>query len=82
MTAKRNFKHIVKRLRIKDGDILAIQHGTWLAKRDKIEMLGEFLGKSSRGRCLVIVLNDLDDVANLNEQAMNKHGWYKLRKEN
>ena len=73
----KDLKYIAKKLAIKDGDIVAIKNGTWLAQRDKIDMLGGYLGKSSRAQCLVIVVDDLDDVDRLDERIMNKHGWFK-----
>lgn len=78
----KDIKHVAKKLDIANGDILLIKAGTWLAKRDRIDALGEYLQKTARVLCLIIVVQDLDNVEKLNEPAMNKHGWYKIRSEN
>ena len=78
----KQIKRVVRKLSIKNGDIIALKRGTWLATKEKIDMLGEYLAKSSRAHCLIIVVDELDDLESLNEKIMNRYGWYKIRSKN
>jgi hypothetical protein len=66
-------------MHINNGDILAIKYQTENANKDAIDAITDALGKIGLDQCLVIVVNDFDDLTTLNETDMGRLGWYKFK---
>jgi hypothetical protein len=67
-------------LRIKDGDILAIQRGTVLANEDSIGKIVAGLEKIGLTKCIVVVVDSFNDLKVLDESKMQQRGWINLDK--
>lgn len=75
--SRRLLSKSIHKLGIKDGDVLAVRVGSTLAKQEIIDGLREAFGKYGFTHSIVIVVDDFGDLSALNEQEMNKHGWFK-----
>jgi len=75
----RQMSRILRKMHINNGDILAIKYQTENANKDAIDAITEALGKIGLEKCLVIVVNDFDDLTALNETDMGRLGWYKFK---
>jgi hypothetical protein len=69
---------LLKRLSIKNGDILALKHQSENANQNAIDLIVKALTRLKID-ALVIVVDDFDDLSVLNETSMNSMGWYKLK---
>jgi len=75
----RQLARLLKKFRVQNGDILAIKYQSSIADHkiiDKIVMAMEHL----KINILVVVVEDFDDFTILNEQEMNKRGWFRFDK--
>lgn len=68
---------LIKKFHVNNGDIIAIKHQSENANRAAMEFIADALEKMGV-QALVIVVNDFEDLSVLNEQEMNKRGWYKM----
>lgn len=67
----------VRKMRISNGDIIAIKSGTVLANKRTVDELSEAIGAlNGKGKCVLIVVDDFDDLRVLDEKAMNERGWF------
>jgi hypothetical protein len=69
---------LLKRLSIKNGDILALKHQSENANQEAIDLIVKALTRLKID-ALVIVVDDFEDLSILNETEMNKRGWFKLK---
>lgn len=70
----------MRRLGVKDGDVIAIQQGTPLANEDSIAKIVEALEKSGRTACIVVVVASMDDLSVLDAGKMMARGWVNMDK--
>lgn len=75
----REMMKALKKMHIENGDTLMIKQGTNLAKVEYIDELIEAGGKIGLDQVLIIVVDDFDSIALLNENEMAKHGWFRIK---
>lgn len=73
----RQMARLLKKMKIGNGDILAIRFQSPEANVQTIDLITKGLEQINVS-ALVIVVNDFDDLTVLNETEMNKRGWYHL----
>jgi len=73
----RQMARLIKKFHVNNGDIIAIKHQSENANRTAMDFIANALEKMGV-QALVVVVNDFDDLTVLNEQEMNKRGWYKM----
>ena len=66
---------LVRKMRINDGDVILLKPPMHPFKGGIIEALRR--RKHTTGT-MVVLVEDFDDMKALNEQSMNKLGWYHL----
>ncbi len=70
---------LLKKLSIKNGDILALKHQSENANKFAIDHIVAAF-EQLKIDALVVVVDNFDDLTVLNEQEMNKRGWFHLDK--
>lgn len=70
---------IVRKMHLSDNCVLVIKSGTELAKMQSLEELQQILAQTELKNIIVVVADDFDDLAVLQEVEMNKRGWYHMR---
>jgi len=68
----------VRKMRISDGDVLAIKSGCQLATTDNIEKLRDLLYRANMQNSVIVVVDDFDDLTVLDRKAMRKLGWFHI----
>lgn len=70
-------RQAIQKLTINNGDVLLIKKGSELAEQKNFDYFAKHLGKTGREKCLLIRVNNFNDMATLDEKNMNGIGWYK-----
>lgn len=70
-------KQIAKKLQLKDGDIILLKSGSVAAQKGNMDLLSGILGYTDRPNCVLIVVDEFDDLSILDEAQMNELGWYR-----
>ena len=78
-TARRQAHAIAKHLDIKDGDILLLKRITDNVGEnlEVFNALRNAFGLTGRGRCVIMIVDDFDEVRALSEKDMMNYGWCK-----
>ncbi len=79
MRHKQRIRNDTRALKANDGDIILVKRGSHLIAGRNLNDLAASLGRTGRGRCILIVVDSFDDLNVLTEEEMGKHGW--VRKE-
>ncbi len=81
MKRKHRIRKDTRALQVNDGDIILIKRGGYLATEQNLNDLAASLGRTGRGRCILILVDGFDDLSALPEEEMGKYGWVR-REEN
>lgn len=83
VSARKHVREAIRRLEIEDGDIVLVKRdsipgsGT-TAERVYLNSFAEILGNTGREKCVIIIVNDFEDIRTLKTHDMMEHGWVKL----
>lgn len=85
MTTKPNARSVVRaavnKLRVEDGDVILIKANSRMAQKGNFEAFASYLGKTGRGKCVVCVVEEFDDLTVLDAEAMRRQGWARIHDE-
>ena len=73
-------RKIVRAVDIGDGDIILVKSGTDLATTKGVEIFSNAVAQKHND-CILVVVDNLDDLTVLDEEGMRKHGWVKVSDE-
>lgn len=68
----------VRKMRMSNGDVLAIKSGTTLASTENIQKLQEAFYKAGLTESVIIVVDEFDDLSVLDKKAMRDLGWFHI----
>jgi hypothetical protein len=74
----RQANKFIRRLRLKDNDIVILRHVAPLATPDNIDALSKAIGAAGIAGVTLVVIDDFDDLKVLDSRVMAKHGWIKI----
>lgn len=77
-TSMRYIGKFVRKLKLFDGCVLVIKNGTPLTESENIDALGKMIEETSVKDVLILVVDELDQIAVLSENQMNTLGWYRV----
>lgn len=78
-TSKRQLvRESIRQLHIQDGQILLVKRGSPLGNEDSLKALAGIFHRQNRSNCILIVVDDFNDLAVINPQQMNAAGWYRM----
>lgn len=80
MKRKQRIRNDTRALKVDDGDIILVKRGGYLSAERSLNDLAASLGRTGRGRCILILVDGFDDLSVLSEEEMGKHGWIKREK--
>lgn len=66
----------VRKLHIESNSVVVIRNNTILS--ENIDELGKLIEQTGVKDVIVVIADDLNDIASFNEEFMNKHGWFKI----
>lgn len=72
----RQLTHFVRKLNLKPKSILAFQDGA--ITYEGLKGLSRSMGEAGIKEVVLLVVKDINDIANLDEETMNKFGWFHL----
>lgn len=81
MKRKHRIRKDTRALQVNDGNIILVKRGGYLSTERSLNDLAASLGRTGRGRCILILVDEFDDLSVLSEEEMGKHGWVR-REEN
>lgn len=81
MKRKRRIRNDTRALRVNDGDVVLIKRNGYLATERNLNDLAASLGRTNRGRCILILVDNFDDLNVLTEEEMEKNGWVRKEKD-
>ncbi len=71
-------RHMIKQMNIDDGDVIVLKRTSDPGETLRIfNALRSALGATNRERCIVVVVNELEDIKLLSEAEMEELGWIK-----
>ena len=70
-------KQIAKKLKLEDGNVILLKSGSIAAQKMNMDLLSGILFSTKRPNCVLIVVDEFDDLSILGEAKMNELGWYK-----
>lgn len=82
MKRKQRIRNDTRALKANDGDIILVKRGSHLTAERNLNDLAASLGRTGRGRCILIIVDDFDNLSILTEEEMGKHGWVRRGKSN
>lgn len=68
-------REIVRKMEINDGDVVLLKRGEFTESLRMFNALRNALGATGRERCIIMVVNEWDDVKTLNSREMLTYGW-------
>ena len=74
--SKSKFAKFVRKIRLEPDTILAFTEGT--ITHEGLINLGDAIQEIGIGGIVLLVVSDIDKIDTLNEDDMNKIGWFKL----
>lgn len=74
----RQMNKVVRRLRLKDNDVILVKEETEMAKKPNMDSLATAVGNTGVRGIIVIVVQSLNDISSLSTEQMQQHGWYKF----
>ena len=74
----RQLNKIVKRLALQPNMVLAIKIGTELANQKTLIELAGAIEQTGIKNVILVAVEDLDNIENVSEITMNKHGWWRI----
>jgi len=72
----RQLTHFCRKLNLKPKSILAFQDG--VITYEGLKDLSRSMGEAGIKEVVLLVVKDINDIANLDEATMNKYGWFHL----
>ena len=76
--SRRLLRNHLRKIKINNGDVLAVKTGTAVAKENILIALAEALGKVGKQDVIVVVVDSFTDLSVLDEKEMNGLGWYRV----
>lgn len=62
--------------KVNDGDVILLKANTSeIASKQQVHDFANAIRAGGRHNCVLIALDDFDDLRVLNEEDMEKHGW-------
>lgn len=77
MLSVRQMARLLKKLPIRDGDIVLVKQSKFNEK-EVMEALRRGVERLDIGGIYVIMVSNFDDIKTLNRQEMANHGWYHI----
>jgi len=72
----------IRALNVKDGDVILLKINTeGINDKKQVNAFANAIRAGGRPNCVLIALDNFDDLDVLNEEDMEKHGWIKKVKE-
>lgn len=62
--------------KVEDGDFLVFDSNIGMKIQD-LRNMGEYLNRSGRGNCILVLAEKVDGVHVFDEAEMNRLGWYR-----
>lgn len=75
MKRKHRIRNDTRALKVDDGDIILLKRGGYLSTERNLNDLAASLGRTGRGRCILILVDGFDDLNILSEEEMGRNGW-------
>lgn len=66
----------IRKLDIANGDVMLVKRGS--LSDAAFDYLAKHLGRTGRGQCVLIRVDNFDDVKTLNEDSMKQMGWERI----
>ena len=74
----RQMNKVVRRLSLKDNDVILVKNGTEMATKANMDSLATAVGNTGVRGIIVVIVDSLNDLRSLSASEMQKHGWYKF----
>ena len=68
-------RDIVRKMEINDGDVVVLKRGTISESLRLFNALRNALGATGREKCIVVVVDELDDINKIGRDEMLSYGW-------
>lgn len=69
-------KKDLKKLDIKDGDVIVVKRFPGLTAR-LLDWMADELGNRGFGNCIIVAVDRMSDLKSLDENVMRNYGWVK-----
>lgn len=81
MKRKQRIRNDTRALKVDDGDIILLKRGGYLSTERNLNDLAASLGRTGRGRCILILVDGFDDLNILSEEEMGRNGWVRRKED-
>lgn len=69
---------LMRKMRVSDGDVILVKQDTELSSDENMKTLMSSLKVIGFSATIVVVVDEFDHIKTLNEDGMNKFGWYRV----
>lgn len=76
--SRKKIGSFVKKLRVRNGDLILVKHGSEIADIQTIGAMADALGNAGLEKTVIFVVDDFDNIRALDESTMNKNGWFRV----
>lgn len=79
----RNFvRNTIRIHHVNDGDVILLKiHTEGISDKQMVNAFANAIRHGGRPNCVLIALDDFDELAVLNDEDMEKHGWVRKVKD-
>lgn len=87
VSARKTVREAIRKLDIENGDVVLVKRSTipggstHAGIRAYIDSFSTVLGNTGREKCIIVVVDELDDLQILNNHEMAKAGWVRMETE-
>lgn len=75
-------RQVIRVHKVQDGDVILLKANTSeIASKQQVHDFANAIRAGGRHNCVLIALDDFDDLQVLNDEDMEKHGWVRKAKD-
>lgn len=74
----RKANKVIRKLDLHNGSIILIKTDSGLDEMSVLDQLGKAIGGTALKDILLVVVDDFDDITVVDEEAMNRSGWFHI----
>ena len=68
-------RDIVRKMEIDNGDVILLKRGSLPESVRMFNALRNALGATGREQCIVVVVNEFDEISTISKKEMLSYGW-------
>ena len=76
---KAEIEKVISSLKVNNGDVILVRNQSLVHRN--MNKIAEVLGDAGLDKCIMIAVNEFDDLTIVDEEGMKAHGWQRIETE-